>query len=74
MSLAEIAGYKSVALSQVIAADQALWQLVAQETRGQVMTSGDPRPVDKAVKEFMDAPEVEGGHKVIARSYITGEA
>ena len=41
-----IAGYKAVTLSQVIAADQALWQLVAQEIRGQVMTSGDPKPID----------------------------
>ena len=53
-----IAGYRSVTLQQVIAADQALWQLVAQETRGQVVTSGDPKPIDKAVKEFMDSPEV----------------
>ena len=58
MTRKPISGYKSVTLQQVIAADQALWQLVAQETRGQVMTSGDPKPIDKAVKESMDSPEV----------------
>lgn len=58
MTRKPIGGYRSISLAQVIAADQALWQLVSQETRGQVLTSGDPRPIDKAVKDFMDAPEV----------------
>ena len=34
----------------VFAADQALWQKVSQETRGKILTSGDPKPVDKAVQ------------------------
>ena len=53
-----IAGYRSISLSQLVAADQALWQKVAQETRGAILTSGDPKPVDKAVQEIMDSPEV----------------
>ena len=53
-----IPGYRSVTLSQVIAADQALWQKIAQETRGQVLTSGDPKPVDRAFIEHMDSAEV----------------
>ena len=53
-----IAGYRSISLSQLVAADQALWQKVAQETRGAILTSGDPKPVDKAVQEFMDSAEV----------------
>ena len=42
----------------MIAADQALWQKIAQETRGQVLTSGDPKPVDRAFIEHMDSAEV----------------
>ena len=42
----------------VFAADQALWQKVSQETCGKILTSGDPKPVDKAVSDFMDAAEV----------------
>ena len=53
-----ISGYRSVTSAQIIAADQALWQKVAQDTRGQVLTSGDPKPVDKAVMENMDSAEV----------------
>ena len=53
-----IAGYRNVSLSQIVAADQALWQKIAQETRGLILTSGDPKPVDKAVLEFMDSAEV----------------
>ena len=53
-----IPGYRSVTLSQVVAADQALWQKIAQETRGQVLTSGDPKPVDRAFIEHMDSAEV----------------
>ena len=53
-----IAGYKVVSLSQIIAADQALWQKVSQETRGKILTSGDPKPIDQAVQDFMDAAEV----------------
>ena len=47
-----------MSLSQIVAADQALWQKVSQETRGMILTSGDPKPVDKAVMEFMDCAEV----------------
>ena len=53
-----ISGYRTVSLAQIIAADQALWQKVSQETRGKILTSGDPKPVDKAVSDFMDAAEV----------------
>ena len=53
-----ISGYRTVSLAQIIAADQALWQKVSQETRGKILTSGDPKPVDKAVLDFMDAAEV----------------
>ena len=53
-----IAGYKVVSLAQIIAADQALWQKVSQETRGEILTSGDPKPIDQAVQSFMDAAEV----------------
>ena len=53
-----ISGYHTVSLAQIIAADQALWQKVSQETRGKILTSGDPKPVDKAVLDFMDAAEV----------------
>ena len=52
------AGYRNISLSQIVAADQALWQKVAQETRGLILTSGDPKPVDKAVLDFMDSAEV----------------
>ena len=45
-----IAGYKVVSLSQIIAADQALWQKVSQETRGKILTSGNPKPIDQAVQ------------------------
>ena len=53
-----ILGYRTVSLAQIIAADQALWQKVSQETRGKILTSGDPKLVDKAVLDFMDATEV----------------
>ena len=53
-----ISGYRNVSLSQIVAADQALWQKIAQETRGLILTSGDPKPVDKAVLDFMDSAEV----------------
>ena len=53
-----IPGYRNVSLSQIVAADQALWQKVSQETRGMILTSGDPKPVDKAVMEVMDCAEV----------------
>ncbi len=53
-----IAGYKVVSLAQIVAADQALWQKVSQETRGKILTSGDPKPIDEAVQNFMDAAEV----------------
>ena len=44
----------SISLAQIVAADQALWQKVAQETRGSILTSGDPEPV----QDFMDPAEV----------------
>jgi len=44
-----ISGYRTVSLAQIIVADQALWQKASQETRGKILTSGDPKPVDKAV-------------------------
>ena len=53
-----IAGYRSISLAQIVAADQALWQKVAQETRGSILTSGDPKPVDRVVQDFMDSAEV----------------
>lgn len=53
-----IPGYRNISLSQIVAADQALWQKVSQETRGSILTTGDPKPVDKAVTEFMDCAEV----------------
>ena len=53
-----ITGYRSVTLAQITAADQALWQKVAQDTRGLVLTSGDPKPVDKAITDNMDSAEV----------------
>ena len=53
-----IAGYKVVSLAQIVAADQALWQKVSQETRGKILTSGDLKPIDEAVQNFMDAAEV----------------
>eukprot|EP00439_Symbiodinium_sp_Y106_P004452 s11329_g1.t1 len=34
-----------------------LWVLVAQETRGKVLTSGTPLPIDAAVDAFKDAPD-----------------
>ena len=58
LSKKPIPGYRNVSLSQIVAADQALWQKIAQETRGLILTSGDPKPVDKAVLEFMDSAEV----------------
>ena len=39
-------------------ADKTLWVLVAQRTRGQVLTSGSPLPVDSAVEALLDSPEV----------------
>ncbi len=53
-----IAGFKSISLAQVIAADQALWQVIAQETRGKILTSGAPKPIDAAVTLAKDSAEV----------------
>ena len=53
-----IAGFRSISLSQVIAADQALWQVIAQETRGQILTTGSPKPIDAAVDSAKDCAEV----------------
>ncbi|CAE7488572.1 unnamed protein product [Symbiodinium sp. CCMP2592] len=51
-------GQQPVTLSQVVDADRTLWVLVAQETRGKVLTSGTPLPIDAAVDAFKDAPDV----------------
>ena len=53
-----IAGFKSISLAQVIAADQALWQVISQETRGKILTVGSPKPIDAAVALAKDSPEV----------------
>ena len=53
-----ISGFRSISLSQVIAADQALWQVVAQETRGKILTVGSPKPIDAAVTSAKDSAEV----------------
>eukprot|EP00439_Symbiodinium_sp_Y106_P007891 s14060_g1.t1 len=42
-------GQQPVTLSQIVDADRTLWVLVAQETRGKVLTSGTPLPIDAAV-------------------------
>ena len=49
-----VSGFHQITLQQLIAADQALWQRVAQETRGQVLVTPDPKPVDKAIREAAD--------------------
>ena len=51
-------GQQPVTLSQIVDADRTLWVLVAQETRGKVLTSGTPLPIDAAVDAFKDAPDV----------------
>ena len=51
-------GQAQVTLNQVVDADRTLWVLVAQETRGKVLTSGNPLPIDAAVDAFKDAPDV----------------
>ena len=53
-----ISGFRSISLSQVVAADQALWQVVAQETRGKILTVGSPKPIDAAVTSAKDSAEV----------------
>ena len=53
-----IAGFRSISLAQVIAADQALWQVISQETRGKILTVGTPKPIDAAVALAKDSPEV----------------
>eukprot|EP00439_Symbiodinium_sp_Y106_P005195 s11296_g1.t1 len=45
-------------LEPIVDADRTLWVLVAQETRGKVLTSGAPLPIDAAVDAFKDAPDV----------------
>ena len=57
-------------LQQLVEADRTLWMHVAQNTRGAVLTSGAPLPVDAAVEKAQDSPEVAfcllprpGGHK-----------
>ena len=52
-----ISGFRSISLSQVVAADQALWQVVAQETRGKILTVGSPKPIDAAVTSAKDSAE-----------------
>ena len=42
----------------MVAADQALWQVVAQETRGKILTVGSPKPIDAAVALAKDSAEV----------------
>ena len=52
-----ISGFRSISLSQVVAADQALWQVIAQETRGKILTVGSPKPIDTAVASAKDSAE-----------------
>eukprot|EP00439_Symbiodinium_sp_Y106_P009248 s15453_g1.t1 len=53
-------GQQPVTLSQIVDADRTLWVLVAQETRGKVLTSGTPLPIDAAVlaNTFSSPPAV----------------
>ena len=48
-------GQRPVTFAQVMEADKTLWVLVAQRTRGQVLTS---LPVHSAVEALLDSPEV----------------
>ena len=49
---------KPPSLQQIIEADKTVWMLVAQRTRGEVLTSGSPRPIDAALAAVQDSPEV----------------
>ncbi|CAE7766535.1 unnamed protein product [Symbiodinium sp. CCMP2592] len=42
----------------VLAADKTLWMLVAQNTRGEMLTAGPVLPIDHAVKTPQDCPDV----------------
>ena len=53
-----IDGYKPASVSQIVNADRALRQLIAQHTRGQVLTVGSPSPVEVALERFKDHPDV----------------
>lgn len=50
--------HRPPSLQQLIEADKTVWMLVAQRTRGEVLTSGSPLPVDAALASVQDSPEV----------------
>ena len=45
-------------LHQLLDADKTLWMLVAQNTRGEMLTAGPVLPIDHAVKTLQDCPDV----------------
>ncbi|CAE7884678.1 gpt, partial [Symbiodinium necroappetens] len=52
-------GYRTVTVQQVQEADKRLWQLVSEQTRGNVsMQADNSKPVDAAIKLYMERTEV----------------
>ena len=52
-------GYRTVTVQQVQEADKRLWQLVSEQTRGCVsMQADNSKPVDAAIKLYMERTEV----------------
>ena len=53
-----MSGQRPVTIHQVVEADATLWTLVAQETRGKLLTIGSPLPIDAAVESIQHSPDV----------------
>ena len=53
-----MSGQRPVTIHQVVEADATLWTLVAQETRGKLLTIGAPLPIDAAVESLQHSPDV----------------
>ena len=53
-----VEGFLGICVQQIIQADRELWHLVCNHTRGQALTSGNPKPVDEAVERFQNHAEV----------------
>ena len=49
---------KPPSLHQLLDADKTLWMLVAQNTRGEMLTAGPVLPIDHAIKTRQDCPDV----------------
>lgn len=49
--------YKALTLQQLVMADQELWLLISQNTRGKVLAA-TPKPIDVPLATLKDSPEV----------------